>query len=205
MANAISITTVKNDLTEFANVANTLVNETNSIETNFIESMQNIWSTQLAATTIDNLLNAVNNYIEQLNSKLPDAMENFTIAVNAMLQEQDQATITAPSYTPISTISRSWTVSPTEFNLPSSAGEVNDLCSNGFSANVSTIKEKLNEMNNFVKSAMNNGLAGGYVNAVVTAINGLITSGTEVIESYNSTAVQNAVEADTLAQKEQGR
>ena len=60
-------------------------------------------------------------------------------------------------------------------------------------------------MNNYVKSAMNNGLAGGYVNSVVTAINGLITSGQEVIESYNSSAVENAVAADTLAQTEKER
>lgn len=205
MANAISITTVKNDLGEFANVANTLVNETNSIETNFIEAMEQIWSTQLAATTVDNLVNAVNDYIGQLNSKLPEAMDNFTTAVNAMLQEQDQATISTPSYSPLKTISRSWSVSATEFNLPSSAGEVNELCSSGFSENVTNIKEKLTEMNNYVKSAMNNGLAGGYVNAVVAAINSLIESGTEVIESYNATAVQNAVDADTLAQTEKER
>lgn len=205
MANAISITTVKNDLGEFANVANTLSSEINSIETNFIEAMQNIWSTELAATTVDNLLNSVNDYVGQLNSKLPEAMENFATAVNAMLQEQDQATILAPSFSPIQTISRSWTVSATEFNLPSAPSEVSDLCSNGFSDNVSKIKSKLNDMNNYVKSAMNNGLAGGYVNSVVSAVNDLIASGQEVIDSYNSSAVENAVSADTLAQTEKER
>ena len=205
MANAISITTVKNDLGEFANVANTLSSEINSVETNFIEAMQNIWSTELAATTVDNLLNSVNDYVGQLNSKLPEAMENFATAVNAMLQEQDQATISAPSFSPIQTISRSWTVSATEFNLPSAPSEVSDLCSNGFSDNVSKIKSKLNDMNNYVKSAMNNGLAGGYVNSVVSAVNDLIASGQEVIDSYNSSAVENAVSADTLAQTEKER
>lgn len=205
MANAISISTVTSDLGEFANVANGLGSEISSIETNFIEAMQNIWSTELAATTVDNLLNSVNDYVIQLNSKLPEAMENFATAVNAMLKEQDQATITAPSFSQIKSIARTWTVSPTEFNLPSSASEVSDLCSSGFSDNVSKITSKLNEMNNYVKSAMNNGLAGGYVNSVVTAINGLITSGQEVIESYNSSAVENSVAADTLAQTEKER
>ena len=206
MANRIDLTTVVDDLNDFASIATEIRIEINSIETNFIEAMQNIWSTELAASVVDNLLNAVNDYVGQLNQKIPEALENFIDAVNAMLQEQNQASLTiVPGFIPIETIARSWTVSATEFNLPSAPSEVSDLCSSGFSDNVLKIKEKLNDMERAAYAAQIRGLAGGYVNSVVKAIDDLIASAQEVADSYNSKAVETMVEADTLAQTEIAR
>lgn len=205
MANSISISTVVQNLGYFATNANSMSNHFDEIETSFVNGMKSIWSTNLAASTVDGIVGAVNDYISQLNTKLPEAISSFVDGVNAMLIEQEQSTISAPEFTAIETISRIWQASPTEFNLPSSASEVQDLCTNAFSANVTLIQNKLEVMKMNVTSAQNNGLAGKYVTGVVTAINSLLESGSEVIASYNEKAVENSVAADLLASKEAER
>lgn len=205
MANAINIPVVEQNLGYFATNASSMTKHFSEIESSFVLGMKSIWSTQLAADTVDGIVNAINDYIGQLNSKLPEAISNFVDGVNAMLIEQEQGTISAPEYTTIEQISRKWQPNPQIFNLPSSAAEVEELCTNEFTSNITLIKNKLEVMKMNAATAKDNGLAGGYVNAVVTSINSLIDSGTEVIDAYNSSAVENAVAADTLAQKEQER
>ena len=205
MASSISIGTVKSELKSFATTATSIATEISGIETNFVAAMQGIWSTKLAADTVDSLVNATNDYVRQLNLKLPEAIQDFTNGVNKMLIEQNLNEISAPDIEPMQEISRVWEVDNETFNLPSDGSEVNDLCKSGFTANVESIVDKIGDMKANAINAKDNGLAGGYVNDVVTAMNSLLDSGIEVISSYNSTAVTNAIEADTLAQTEKGR
>ena len=205
MASSISIGTVRKELGSFASTATSIATEISGIDTDFVTAMQGIWSTQLAATTVDSLVNAINDYVEQLNLKLPEAIQDFTDGVNAMLIEQDLNEISAPSISAIKKISRGWKVDHENFNLPSDGSEVNELCKSGFTANIESIVDKINDMKANAINAKDNGLAGGYVNDVVTAMNDLLDSGVEVIQSYNQKAVTNAVAADTLAQTEKGR
>lgn len=197
MALKISLSTVKAQLSNFVSHSTQCAAAMSTINSNYIEGTNNEWNTPAAATYIDGLCSAFNDYISQFNQYYQEGVDNFVDGVNVLARNEDADPVSPQTVEKLTELSKGWAGQPEDFNIPEDfAGFTNS----NLTANINKLIENLSSMQNCIDVAVDNGLQGSFCTSLRESLGKLKSSAEEVAREYDGKAAERAVNQDTAIQ-----
>ena len=194
MALNIDIGTVKSQLNSFVAKTGECVSIMKKINNDYIEATQQEWNTPAAATYIDGLCGAFNDYISQFNSKFQEGIDDFVAGVNALTENENAEIVSNVSIELLPELSKSWSGNSTQFNIPENYEGFTNV---NLTGNIGELSVTLDGMQDCINTAVQSGLADSFCTNLRSSLEALKASAAEIANEYSGKAAERAVNQDT--------
>lgn len=197
MALQISLSTVKAQLSTFISESGGCKASMDAINNNYIAATDAEWNTPAAATYIDGLCSAFNNYIQQFNQYYQEGVDSFVEGVNELARHEDASPVPSQTVEKLTELTKSWAGQEEDFNIPE---DYAGFTSSNLTSNINELVSHIESMQQCIDVAVDNGLNGAFCTQLRGSLEKLKTSATEVAQEYNGKAAERAVNQDTAIQ-----